>query len=605
MPAPRKPPVHSPILLPLSHPLHHLYANSSESSTLQYCHCILTHSALTNYDLHPDTSLEEELDFFTNASAMAGTTTSSPFIKEESDEFAFGASPFPNGQRGYNMQMGQQLGNDGNAGINPSHITSHSNTFSPSYGMENHQGMSSGFMFEKASAEIPDDELLDFDLNNGANRFGGMQQQDGNFNQYLSELDQHLQHPHGQTMNPGYASASGRLQMQNPSVQSHQNYAQMQMHHQMSHGSMAPPMDRHLSASRSPLTPRTPGVGGLSLNTQESASLPTQPIHAHSNRHQKALPNQYDSTPNSISVIDSPLSSPGNAVQHPHIHEILKTGNFNSLPANPNKKSELGTHPNTVDAKRRRRRESHNMVERRRRDNINERIQELSHLVPMHRLEDEKVRKHLANNSPLSPTLTATGTGRSPPAANSLLAPSGGRRATTAPGNISLGIPPEEKDKAPNKGDILNGAVAWTRDLMWALYVKLEQESELEQMFAAENRHWPFAKSEEEQRMCSELREALRVNGRENFNYSRGPGSGLRVPEHTDLKGDPERSGSIGGGGQGLEHQQQHGQQQQQQQQQRHMQMQMHGPGHDGMGQMWSSPDFHPKEEDEYGMDMQ
>ncbi|RKP11931.1 helix-loop-helix DNA-binding domain-containing protein, partial [Piptocephalis cylindrospora] len=32
--------------------------------------------------------------------------------------------------------------------------------------------------------------------------------------------------------------------------------------------------------------------------------------------------------------------------------------------------------------KRRKRRESHNAVERRRRDNINEKIQELSHLVP-------------------------------------------------------------------------------------------------------------------------------------------------------------------------------------------------------------------------------
>ena len=45
-----------------------------------------------------------------------------------------------------------------------------------------------------------------------------------------------------------------------------------------------------------------------------------------------------------------------------------------------------------------------------------------------------------------------------------------GQRATDA-GSISMGIPPEEKDKGPNKGDILNGAVSWTRDLMWALHV--------------------------------------------------------------------------------------------------------------------------------------
>ena len=46
--------------------------------------------------------------------------------------------------------------------------------------------------------------------------------------------------------------------------------------------------------------------------------------------------------------------------------------------------------------------------ERRRRDNINEEIQELSHLVPMHRLDDEKARKHILNNPPLSPILAAT-----------------------------------------------------------------------------------------------------------------------------------------------------------------------------------------------------
>ncbi|KAH7348519.1 hypothetical protein BKA65DRAFT_398116 [Rhexocercosporidium sp. MPI-PUGE-AT-0058] len=45
--------------------------------------------------------------------------------------------------------------------------------------------------------------------------------------------------------------------------------------------------------------------------------------------------------------------------------------------------------------KRRRCRESHNAVEGRRRDNINERIQDLSRLVSAKRLEDEKIRKHL------------------------------------------------------------------------------------------------------------------------------------------------------------------------------------------------------------------
>jgi len=175
------------------------------------------------------------------------------------------------------------------------------------------------------------------------------------------------------------------------------------------------------------------------------------------------------------------------------------------------------------------------MVERRRRDNINERIQELSHLVPQHRLEDEKVRKHLANNSPLSPTLAATG--MSPPQATSLLA-AGGRRATGA-GNITMGIPMEEKDKGPNKGDILNGSVGWTRDLMWALYNKYRQEAELEGIIRSLGGSWPYTEDDDEKRMRTELMDAMEKNDPDSFDYTRGHGSGLRVPKHTNVAGEP------------------------------------------------------------------
>ena len=104
--------------------------------------------------------------------------------------------------------------------------------------------------------------------------------------------------------------------------------------------------------------------------------------------------------------LDSPIASPNHPVSHAQISDILKSVKHASLPA----KVENSHHPvrayQSQEAKRRRRRESHNMAERRRRDNINEKIQELSHLVPMHRLEDGKVRKHILNNSPLSPTLS-------------------------------------------------------------------------------------------------------------------------------------------------------------------------------------------------------
>jgi hypothetical protein len=184
------------------------------------------------------------------------------------------------------------------------------------------------------------------------------------------------------------------------------------------------------------------------------------------------------------------------------------------------------------------------MVERRRRDNINERIQDLSHLVPQHRLEDDKVRKQLVNNSALSPSVGATS--MSPTnAATSLLAGGSGRRATS--GNITMGLPIEEKEKGPNKGDILNGAVGWTRDLMWALHVKLQQESELAELISSLGGTWPFEQTEEEKRMRTELLDAMEKNDPNTFSYSRAPGSGLRVPKHTTFSGEsiPHQAGNL------------------------------------------------------------
>lgn len=197
------------------------------------------------------------------------------------------------------------------------------------------------------------------------------------------------------------------------------------------------------------------------------------------------------------------------------------------------------------EAKRKRRRESHNLVERRRRDNINERIQDLSKLVPAHRLEDEKIRKAIQNGTPLSPSLNGIS---SPVQATSALAGPGARRATNAgtAGNITTGLPLEDKDKGPNKGDILNGAVSWTRDLMWMLHLKLQQQEEMGNTIIELGGHVPFEFSDDERRMQTELFEALAMNeagtsdGKPNtFSYSRTAGTGLRVPQHTDYKGEP------------------------------------------------------------------
>jgi hypothetical protein len=235
------------------------------------------------------------------------------------------------------------------------------------------------------------------------------------------------------------------------------------------------------------------------------------------------------------------LSSPGSkSLHHPGIGETIGAA---SLPA----KVENGhstSAQESLEAKKRRRRASHNAVERRRRDNINERIQDLSHLVPMHRLEDDKVKKQLSNAGPLSPSMGATG--MSPPnAATSLLAGASGRRAASTAGNITIGLPVEDREKGPNKGDILNGAVSWTRDLMWQLHQKFMQEEELAQLITQLGGQWPFQMTDDEKRMRSEVMEAMEKNGVETFSYSRTDGSGLRVPKHTTLNGDKlQHSGS-------------------------------------------------------------
>ena len=571
----------------------------------------------TNYDFNPTSNLEEELDFFD----MGATGSSSPFIKTEPDDYTFPSHSYPLNHRSYSMNTGQHFGEGANGSIDPSELTMQDNSFA-NYTMGSQQNMSNSFNL--GNSGIGDDELLDLDLdlNEGSHNpsqfpLGDGQMQNFSTNQAHTSSTGTASQNH---LGSGYSHTPGGDPMQSPYNQGNFNYAQyaqLQTQQMMNASPAMRPvqagsldsnymnarsgprtsqqMDRQASDSRSPMTPKTPGLGALNLGTPESGSLPSRPIHANFNqhRHQKSLSNQWDNTPASLSYIDSPISSPGHQANHPQISEILKSGpKHASLPA----KVEASHHPaggyQTQEAKRRRRRESHNMVERRRRDNINERIQELSHLVPMHRLEDEKVRKHIANNSPLSPTLAATG--RSPPQATSLLA-GGGRRATGA-GSISMGIPIEEKDRIPNKGDILNGAVSWTRDLMWALHVKMQQESELADLITSLGGQFPFEQSEDEKRMRTELMNAMADNDPSTFSYSRGPGSTLRVPGHTNVMGEPLGQGQMGqmspqslspgvqSGGSGA------------------------NSGGQGQPQFWQhngQDNIGFKEEDEYGMDLQ
>ncbi|KAL8705892.1 MAG: hypothetical protein Q9201_001040 [Fulgogasparrea decipioides] len=568
--------------------------------------------SLTNYDSFLDVNFDDDIDFFNNTGTMAGTGHSSPFIKDEPEDYTFPTNNFPPTQRGYNMPMGQQFGESAAGSIDPSELTMQNNNFGQ-YNMGSQQHMSNSFNL--GSSFVNDEELLDLDLNDTSGNHGqfqgghsGFGQQYGNINMPHS-FNQMQPGMSGQgQMNQMYAHTPESAPAHSPFVHGNFNYAQHQMNQASprtrpvqgassdiltGHGANMPQaMDRQLSSSRSPMTPKTPGVGGLNLGTPESGSLPSRPIPSNFNqhRHQKSLSNQWEGNAGSLpSYGDSPLSSPPHMANHAQISEIIKAGgkHASSLPAKVDNHQAVPAYQ-SQEAKRRRRRESHNMVERRRRDNINERIQELSHLVPQHRLDDEKVRKHIVNNTPLSPSLVATG--RSPPQATSLLA-GGGRRATTA-GNISIGIPLEEKNQGPNKGDILNGAVSWTRDLMWALHVKMQQESELAELITSLGGKWPFEPTEDEKRMRTELLNAMADNNPSSFSYTRGPGSGLRVPNHTNHVGEPlnlnqmdhlspqSLSPGVQSGGS--------------------------GPSSGGLGQppFWTHDGRGFKEEDEYGMEM-
>lgn len=469
-------------------------------------------------------------------------TDVSLFIKTDPDEINSFSDPFMMSHTGYTMP--NQFGNT-NEGIDPSDLTMQNSGFM-SYPFTSQQNLSSSFNL--GNSGIDTDELLDLELS-GPN---AMQRNDNmNFLQNQHPGDG-ISMSHQSQMGQLYSNTPEGAPMQSPFMQNNFNYDQFRAvnqqpqqsspHFQSSNNKYLnaktrpslQTVDRSSSDARSPMTPKTPALGALTLGTPESGSFPTQPIRAASfqHRHQKTLSNQWDSTPGSgHSYGESPISSPPNQAHHTGISEILKSGKHASLPTKVD--NHLPGHlpdNETQEAKRRRRRASHNLVERRRRDNINDRIQDLSHLVPQHRLEDDKVRKQLVNN-----TMSPTGTNPNP--ATSLLAGANGRRATA--GNITMGLPIEDKEKGPNKGDILNGSVSWMRDLMWSLHVKLQQESELAELISSLGGTWPFEQTEEEKRMRSEILDALEHNDPSSFNYSRGPGSGLRVPKHTNLAGEP------------------------------------------------------------------
>jgi hypothetical protein len=446
-----------------------------------------------------------------------------PYIKSEADDFDFNSNRFINDNFSMSHNFGGQFAtpNADAGGVNPSDLTMGSN-----FGTQN-MGNSMFNDDELAlSLEGVDDPSAQFSNFSGFNSSHN-NQQGGMNTQMFSNT------PDAQPIASPFVNNNFNYDQYRTSISGQQGYSPnvgMPNGGYNMNSRIRQSMERHPSDSRSPITPRTPAMNGLHLGTPES--LQAHAMMNHLNQNAKLMSQQH--WPGSGSAggsweDDASLPSPQGHMPHPGISEIVKHA---SMPA----KVENGGMPafQSQEAKKKRRRESHNAVERRRRDNINERIGDLSRLVPQHRLEDEKVRKHITNNGPMSPCLHATG--MSPPQATSLLAGGSGRRAA---GNITQGLPIEEKDKGPNKGDILNGAVSWTRDLMWMLYQKFEQEDELKKTIEELGGNWPLSMTEEEKRMRTELVDAVQKNGVSTFHYSRYPGSGLRVPKHTNIAGEP------------------------------------------------------------------
>jgi hypothetical protein len=470
-----------------------------------------------------------------DSSAMAGA--GSPFIKAEPNDFF---DPNQYMQYGHNGQQQQQqfAASSGAMNINPASL---SNGMPQSYG----QNMTSSF--HMGNSGIADDELLDLQLDHG-------NPQGGNFD-FNTGVQNFLQNNVSNAQQSGslFSHTPDGAPIQSPFTNGDFNYSQFRpMPGQQFPGGQSLPqqagyrsqmqqqMERKFSDTRSPASPRT---GHLQVNDNYHPGMQIR----HQRQQNSMGGTEWDSPPSHHTSHQSwgegsPFPSPNGQPMNRQISEVLQNTHqhkvASSLPAIPTK-MEPGTGPvgQTQEAKRRRRRESHNLVERRRRDNINERIHDLGTLVPQHRLEDEKVRKHLQTNAPLSPSIANAG-GMSPPAATSLLAGPSGRRATA--GNITQGLPIEDKDKGPNKGDILNGSVAWTRDMMWITHRKLRQEQELKELVASLGGTWPFTPDEEEKRMNSEICEVLNKHAPLGGfpGYSRAPGSGLRVPGFTNVAGD-------------------------------------------------------------------
>lgn len=461
---------------------------------------------------------------------MNGSHQSMPYIKDEpTDDFQFSSNGFNmngmqsfgnNGQQYgmYNNSMNLDMSDMGAGGLQR-----------PTFGSQNNLSTS----FIAGSSGIGDDELADLieypDSMQAGDQQSGMNMHNNNMTQpqygsiqahsamAVNQANQYINNMYSQTPDgPGpiqspFAHSFNYAQY---IMQPHSQSSPMQrpshgMHQSFDMGTRLNSLRNSGSISKSPMTPKT----GSSIGQTNSTNSTSQPVPASLGRGQDAT-SSGQLVGGSAQSFTSPLSSPHTTTLSAPLSTSRKDSIASSAPAT------------TLEAKRQKRRQSHNAVERRRRDNINDRISDLARLVPAHRLEDDKIRKHISSNNPFPPNLSGVSS-MSPPQASSLLAGGTGRRAI---GSISSGVPVDDKDKGPAKGDVLNGAVGWMRDLMWILHRKIQQESILLETIESLGGTNPLQIRDDELRMQSELLDAIQRNGVSTFEYSRANGSGLWVP---------------------------------------------------------------------------
>ncbi|KAK4055445.1 hypothetical protein OIO90_003283 [Microbotryomycetes sp. JL221] len=237
--------------------------------------------------------------------------------------------------------------------------------------------------------------------------------------------------------------------------------------------------------------PGSPAMGPLGVpspvSLEDRSSTPTHPIAMPTIPSAPSSPTWYNSSPQSVGLgasqgteHDFSSSVESGWRQGAEADSFSSMGSKKGTTLEDVPEDETRTTADPLTEKRRKRRESHNAVERRRRDNINERIQELATLLPEVLLEQACNDREDDLNDP--------NLGQSPSAAHLLpLPPLGTSPAQMAAmtahlirgtGNMVMGT----AGNKPNKGVILAKSVEYIRYLQQLVELHTQRNVDLERI---------------------------------------------------------------------------------------------------------------------------